>query len=250
MATNILMPALSPTMTEGTLARWLKKEGETVNAGDVIAEIETDKATMEVEAVDEGVLGRILVPDGTQGVKVNDPIAILVEDGEAVPGMRRPCGEAAPAPRTAGPRARAGRTHRRTGAATGAGARCRRRLAGRPHRRLQRCSTRRTGAWRQRPRCRRGADLRLAAGAAHGAAGGHRSARAEGQRAERPHRQGGYRGGDAARPRRRCGRPGAQPAQRAAAAAAARSVAPPRRRSPRRTSWCRTATSGRSSPAG
>ncbi len=85
MATNILMPALSPTMTEGTLARWLKKEGETVKAGDVIAEIETDKATMEVEAVDEGVLGKILVDDGTQGVKVNAPIAVLVAPGEAVP---------------------------------------------------------------------------------------------------------------------------------------------------------------------
>src|SRR4051812_1603071 len=85
MATNILMPALSPTMTEGTLARWLKKEGDTVKAGDVIAEIETDKATMEVEAVDEGVLGKILVGDGTEGVKVNDPIAILVDEGEAVP---------------------------------------------------------------------------------------------------------------------------------------------------------------------
>ncbi len=85
MATNILMPALSPTMTEGTLSRWLKKEGEAVRAGDVIAEIETDKATMEVEAVDEGVLGKILVADGTQGVKVNEPIAILVDEGEAVP---------------------------------------------------------------------------------------------------------------------------------------------------------------------
>ncbi len=85
MATNILMPALSPTMTEGTLSRWLKKEGEDVRAGDVIAEIETDKATMEVEAVDEGVLGKILVQDGTEGVKVNEPIAILVEQGEAVP---------------------------------------------------------------------------------------------------------------------------------------------------------------------
>jgi pyruvate dehydrogenase E2 component (dihydrolipoamide acetyltransferase) len=85
MATNILMPALSPTMTEGTLSRWLKKEGENVRTGDVIAEIETDKATMEVEAVDEGVLGKILVQDGTEGVKVNAPIAILVEQGEAVP---------------------------------------------------------------------------------------------------------------------------------------------------------------------
>ncbi|MCA3301356.1 MAG: pyruvate dehydrogenase complex dihydrolipoamide acetyltransferase [Roseomonas sp.] len=85
MATNILMPALSPTMTEGNLARWLKQEGERIKAGDVIAEIETDKATMEVEAVDEGILGRILVPAGTQGVKVNDVIAVLVEAGEAVP---------------------------------------------------------------------------------------------------------------------------------------------------------------------
>ncbi len=90
MATNILMPALSPTMTEGTLARWLKKEGETIRSGDVIAEIETDKATMEVEAVDEGVLGKILVGDGTEGVKVNDPIAILVDQGEAVPAGPSP----------------------------------------------------------------------------------------------------------------------------------------------------------------
>jgi pyruvate dehydrogenase E2 component (dihydrolipoamide acetyltransferase) len=96
MATNILMPALSPTMTEGTLARWLKKEGETIKAGDVIAEIETDKATMEVEAVDEGVLGRILVQDGTANVAVNAPIAVLVNEGEAVPG-----GAAAAAPAAA-----------------------------------------------------------------------------------------------------------------------------------------------------
>jgi pyruvate dehydrogenase E2 component (dihydrolipoamide acetyltransferase) len=98
MATNILMPALSPTMTEGTLARWLKKEGEPIKAGDVIAEIETDKATMEVEAVDEGVLGKILVADGTEGVKVNEPIAVLVDQGEAVPAA------AAPAPAPAAPK--------------------------------------------------------------------------------------------------------------------------------------------------
>ncbi len=102
MATNILMPALSPTMTEGTLARWLKKEGDTVTAGDVIAEIETDKATMEVEAVDEGVLGKILVADGTAGVQVNAPIAILVEAGEAVPSEVPAKGSPAPAaPETA-----------------------------------------------------------------------------------------------------------------------------------------------------
>jgi pyruvate dehydrogenase E2 component (dihydrolipoamide acetyltransferase) len=90
MATNILMPALSPTMTEGTLARWLKAEGDRIKAGDIIAEIETDKATMEVEAVDEGILGRILVPAGTEGVKVNQPIAVLVEAGEAVPASVAP----------------------------------------------------------------------------------------------------------------------------------------------------------------
>jgi pyruvate dehydrogenase E2 component (dihydrolipoamide acetyltransferase) len=101
MPTNILMPALSPTMTEGTLARWLKKEGDPVKAGDVIAEIETDKATMEVEAVDEGVLGKILVPDGTAGVKVNDPIAILVEDGESVPTGSPPAQAPASAPASA-----------------------------------------------------------------------------------------------------------------------------------------------------
>ena len=101
MATNILMPALSPTMTEGTLARWLKKEGETIKAGDVIAEIETDKATMEVEAVDEGVLGKILVADGTEGVKVNAPIAVLVAKGEAVPAGAPAPVAAAPAPAAA-----------------------------------------------------------------------------------------------------------------------------------------------------
>jgi pyruvate dehydrogenase E2 component (dihydrolipoamide acetyltransferase) len=96
MSTNILMPALSPTMTEGTLARWLKAEGDTIRSGDVIAEIETDKATMEVEAVDEGVLGKILVPDGTQGVKVNDPIAVLLGEGEK-PGAT-PAAKPAPPP--------------------------------------------------------------------------------------------------------------------------------------------------------
>ncbi|MCB9991461.1 MAG: pyruvate dehydrogenase complex dihydrolipoamide acetyltransferase [Rhodospirillales bacterium] len=83
MPTNILMPALSPTMTEGTLAKWHKSVGDTVAAGDVIAEIETDKATMEVEAVDEGTLGKILIDAGTEGVAVNQPIAILLEEGES-----------------------------------------------------------------------------------------------------------------------------------------------------------------------
>ncbi|WP_300583789.1 pyruvate dehydrogenase complex E1 component subunit beta [Marivita sp.] len=84
MATEVLMPALSPTMEEGTLAKWLVKEGDTVNAGDILAEIETDKATMEFEAVDEGIVGKILIPEGTEGVRVNTPIAVLVEDGESV----------------------------------------------------------------------------------------------------------------------------------------------------------------------
>ncbi|MCX5617557.1 pyruvate dehydrogenase complex dihydrolipoamide acetyltransferase [Bombella sp. TMW 2.2543] len=85
MAINILMPALSPTMTEGTVARWLKKEGDMIQSGDVIAEIETDKATMEVEAADEGILGKILIPEGTENVAVKTPIAILVDEGEDVP---------------------------------------------------------------------------------------------------------------------------------------------------------------------
>ncbi|WP_170468553.1 pyruvate dehydrogenase complex E1 component subunit beta [Ruegeria arenilitoris] len=82
MATEILMPALSPTMEEGTLAKWLIKEGDTVSSGDIMAEIETDKATMEFEAVDEGIVGKILIAEGTEGVKVNTPIAVLVEEGE------------------------------------------------------------------------------------------------------------------------------------------------------------------------
>ncbi|MEW5727384.1 MAG: pyruvate dehydrogenase complex dihydrolipoamide acetyltransferase, partial [Pseudomonadota bacterium] len=88
MPIEILMPALSPTMSEGTLARWLKKEGDEVKSGDVIAEIETDKATMEFEAVDEGRIGKILVPGGTAGVKVNQPIALLLEEGEDATALK------------------------------------------------------------------------------------------------------------------------------------------------------------------
>jgi len=83
MPTEILMPALSPTMEEGTLAKWLVKEGDSVSSGDLLAEIETDKATMEFEAVDEGIVGKILVPEGTEGVKVNTPIAVLLDEGES-----------------------------------------------------------------------------------------------------------------------------------------------------------------------
>ena len=84
MTSEILMPALSPTMEEGTLAKWLVKEGDSVSAGDILAEIETDKATMEFEAVDEGIIGKILVSEGSEGIKVNSPIAVLIEDGEKI----------------------------------------------------------------------------------------------------------------------------------------------------------------------
>ncbi|WP_323782681.1 pyruvate dehydrogenase complex dihydrolipoamide acetyltransferase [Thalassovita sp.] len=108
MATEILMPALSPTMEEGTLAKWLVKEGDTVSSGDLLAEIETDKATMEFEAVDEGIVGKILIAEGSEGVKVNTPIAVLIEEGEsaddiaaapaAAPATEATPAEASPAP--------------------------------------------------------------------------------------------------------------------------------------------------------
>src|SRR3982074_1599265 len=104
MPINILMPALSPTMEKGNLAKWLKKEGDKVKSGDVIAEIETDKATMEVEAVDEGTIAKILVPEGTQDVAVNDVIAVLAGDGEDVKAAGA---GAASAPAKAAPRAQA-----------------------------------------------------------------------------------------------------------------------------------------------
>ena len=98
MATEILMPALSPTMEEGTLAKWLVKEGDTVASGDIMAEIETDKATMEFEAVDEGVIGKIVIAEGTEGVKVNEVIAILLEDGESADDIGATSAPAAAAP--------------------------------------------------------------------------------------------------------------------------------------------------------
>src|SRR3979411_2545294 len=88
MPTEVLMPALSPTMEKGNLAKWLKQEGDTVKSGDVIAEIETDKATMEVEAADEGTLGKILVPEGTNDVAVNTPIAMILSEGEDAAALR------------------------------------------------------------------------------------------------------------------------------------------------------------------
>jgi pyruvate dehydrogenase E1 component beta subunit len=109
MATELKMPALSPTMEEGTLAKWLVKEGDDVRSGDILAEIETDKATMEFEAVDEGKIAKILVPEGTDGVKVGQAIAILAVDGEAVSdtppaapaAAEEPKVEAAPVPEPA-----------------------------------------------------------------------------------------------------------------------------------------------------
>jgi len=99
MPTEILMPALSPTMEEGTLAKWLVKEGDAVKSGQIIAEIETDKATMEFEAVDEGVIGKILITEGAEGVKVNTPICVLLEDGESAADITAPkAASAAPAP--------------------------------------------------------------------------------------------------------------------------------------------------------
>ena len=102
MPINITMPALSPTMEEGNLAKWLVKEGDKIKSGDVIAEIETDKATIEVEAVDEGTVAKIVVPAGTEGVKVNALIAVLAADGEDVAAAAS--GAAAPAPAAAAAR--------------------------------------------------------------------------------------------------------------------------------------------------
>jgi pyruvate dehydrogenase E2 component (dihydrolipoyllysine-residue acetyltransferase) len=141
MPVNILMPALSPTMEKGNLAKWLKQEGDTVKSGDVIAEIETDKATMEVEAVDEGVLAKILVPEGTQDIPVNQPIAVIAAEGEDVkaaaagaagaarsaappaPGPAAPAAAAAaaPAPRASGGEGGAARAPAQTRATSGNG---------------------------------------------------------------------------------------------------------------------------------
>lgn len=103
MATEILMPALSPTMEEGTLAKWLVKEGDTVKSGQILAEIETDKATMEFEATDEGTIGKILVAEGTAGVKVNAPIAVLLDDGESLSDVKPAAAPVAAAPAATAP---------------------------------------------------------------------------------------------------------------------------------------------------
>src|SRR5207247_5514400 len=129
MPTQVLMPALSPTMEKGNLAKWLKQEGDPVKSGDVIAEIETDKATMEVEAVDEGTLGKILVPEGTNDVAVNTPIAMILAEGEdastmsdvhpvdgkqadavSIPSRQQKSAESAPSAASAEPAAKTART--------------------------------------------------------------------------------------------------------------------------------------------
>ena len=131
MPTQVLMPALSPTMEKGNLAKWLKKEGDTVKSGDVIAEIETDKATMEVEAVDEGTLGKILVPEGTNDVAVNTPIAMILAEGEDKAALKR---------------------QRRASAAAPPAESCGSRAAGREPKRRRRAEDRR-GQPPPRPRC-------------------------------------------------------------------------------------------------
>src|SRR3954471_13455369 len=123
MPINILMPALSPTMEKGNLAKWLKKEGDTVKSGDVIAEIETDKATMEVEAVDEGILAKIVVPEGTADVPVNQLIALIAAEGEDPKSVQAPGGGAAPAPaKPEAPKAAAPAVAAQGGSSVGGGA--------------------------------------------------------------------------------------------------------------------------------
>ncbi len=113
MPINVLMPALSPTMEKGNLAKWLKKEGDSIKSGDVLAEIETDKATMEVEAVDEGVLAKIIVPEGTNDVPVNDLIALIAGEGEDPAASRPPAAAPRPRPRRRPPPRRRRPTPRR-----------------------------------------------------------------------------------------------------------------------------------------
>ncbi len=125
MPIQVLMPALSPTMEKGNLSKWLKKEGEAIKSGDVIAEIETDKATMEVEATDEGTLGKILIPEGTADVAVNTPIATILADGESAADLDK-----APAPKAA--EISAGRSRSQETQGRSAGIRRRREGSGRP----------------------------------------------------------------------------------------------------------------------
>ncbi len=173
MPINILMPALSPTMEKGNLSRWLKKEGDKVKSGDILAEIETDKATMEVEAVDEGVLAKIVVPDGTTDVPVNEVIGVIAGEGEdasaatpAAPAPAAPASPATPAPAAPAPSRPAA---------------CR-------------------GKWRRRQWPCGATHLRLAAGAAHRQGGRPRTRRDCRQRPAWPHHRARRQGGAGAAP--------------------------------------------------
>ena len=218
MPINILMPALSPTMEEGTLAKWLVKEGDKVSSGAVIAEIETDKATMEFEAVDEGTVGKIVVPEGTEGVKVNDLIAVLLEEGESADAHRRRAGAkaaGASAPAAAAAPAAAQPAPRRRSAAAAAPRGDGGRVFASP-------LARRIAA-------EKGLDL----------------AAIKGSGPERPDREGGRRGGQARRRGRAAAAPPRRPRRRS------RRPPPHRRRTPRRSrSSTPTASSRRSSSTG
>ena len=171
MPVNVLMPALSPTMEKGKLAKWLKKEGDAVKSGDILAEIETDKATMEVEAVDEGKLGRILVAAGTDDVLVNTPIAVILGEGETAGDIKAASDAPRPAP-AAQP------------SATGRGGQAR-------------VIRRRASAGGAAKRRRREPCFRLAAGQAHCQGEGHRPGGCPGLRPTWPHRAEGRRVGQA-----------------------------------------------------
>ena len=141
MPIEILMPALSPTMEEGKLSKWLVKEGDTVTPGDVLAEIETDKATMEVEAVDEGTIGKILVAEGTEGVKVNTPIALLLDEGEERRRHRQGDARSRRRAEATPKRRRPGHAKRPRSRAPPAGAKRSRRAQGRSRRPIRTCPT-------------------------------------------------------------------------------------------------------------
>ena len=231
MPINILMPALSPTMEKGNLAKWHVKEGDKVTSGDVIAEIETDKATMEVEAVDEGTVAKIVVAEGAQDVPVNDVIAVLAGEGEdakaaASAEAKAPSGSAkASAPPSPQARAAEGGSEAGSGAAG-----CSRRHSGRID---ARGNPRGAGGKGQRA-----AHLRLAARPPPGAREQARAVGACGLRPARPHRQARHRGGAEER-----GRQGAPAAPAAAPPAARRAAARPCRTSRSASSTRRAATS-------
>ena len=233
MPIQILMPALSPTMTEGNVASWLKSEGDEVAAGDILCEIETDKATMEVEATDEGTLGRIVVPAGTEGVPVNAVIGLILEEGEDASALDRV--EIA-APAVAAPAAAPAEPAAEPAPAASAAPASASDNAGRGIARWQWGDAARTCAG---ARC---AHLRKPAGAAHGQAGRPRAGGDRRHRPERAHREGGYRGGHR---RRRC----------SACCCSSRPRPPPRRlrrrwRTPRPpTGTRRRAPCARSSPS-